>query len=178
MSGHDAGRYSSRARSTIDSASEKAQSLDAVFSIGSVLISAGEHVMRASDSAHVARARILYPMIFVAALGTVIGAALFIVAFGAALTGFMPALVVAIAAYPLAAAFLARLRPVPAWVPALALVVLPAPIALQFGVALLLEEGVLAALVWPGGLIAMFLLSLLGAWAQRRLAKPQLPSTG
>ena len=117
-------------------------------------------------------------MILVPVLGAMIGAVLFVGAFGAALTGFMPALVVAIAGYPLAAAFLARLRPVPVWWPALALVVLPVPMALQFGIALLAEEGVLAALVWPGGLIAMFFLSVAGAWLQRRLAKTRLPSTG
>ena len=114
-------------------------------------------------------------MMLVAVIGTLIGALLFIVAVGAAFTGFTPALLVAVGAYPVAAALLARLRPVPTWLPAAALVALPMPVAVQFGVALLFEEGVLAALIWPCGLIAVFFLSWFGAWLQRRFSERRPP---
>jgi len=108
--------------------------------------------------------------VIVAALGLAAGTALFVTTFGAIFTGFVPAIVVAALGYPIIAAVLARMKPVPTWLPAAAMAAPALPFAAQFAVALLVEDGVIAALVWPAIAAAMFGLALGGAYVGRRRA--------
>ena len=106
--------------------------------------------------------------IIVGLTGVVAGALLFVLVFGAVFTGFVPALVVALAGYPLMAAVLTRWRETPSWLPAVALVAPVLPVVAQFSLALLFEDGVRAALIWPAGAALVFLLSMLGSLTARR----------
>ena len=107
--------------------------------------------------------------ILVGLTGVVAGAFLFVLVFGAVFTGFVPALVLALAGYPVTAAVLTRWRETSLWLPATALVGPVLPVVTQFSLALLLEDGVRAALIWPAGAALVFLLSVLGSLTARRI---------
>ncbi len=109
--------------------------------------------------------------ILVGLTGVVAGAFLFVLVFGAVFTGFIPVLVAALAGYPVTAAMLTRWRETSSWLPAVALVAPVLPVVAQFSLALLLEDGVRAALIWPAGAALVFLLSMLGSLTARRAPK-------